>query len=131
MAPVAAWLTHGLSPDEFGPEVKSYRRLRIKGPVQSGREIVGEILYQDRFGNLMTNLTLQDLPQAMVSAGKVNLHIGGKTIQQLVQTYAQGNAGEPFAILGSSGFLEISVNKGSAARVLGVQRGAEVTLELA
>ncbi len=130
-APVAAWLAKLGQTTSFGEEVRDYVRFSLPKPTAAGTAIKGVVLRVDHFGNLMTNLTLQDLPQAMVSAGKVNLHIGGKTIQQLVQTYAQGNAGEPFAILGSSGFLEISVNKGSAARVLGVQRGAEVTLELA
>ncbi|MGB7296026.1 MAG: SAM hydroxide adenosyltransferase [Candidatus Aminicenantales bacterium] len=58
MAPVAAWLTHGISPEEFGPEVKTYRRLKIMEPVRSGSEIAGEILYQDKFGNLMTNIPI-------------------------------------------------------------------------
>jgi S-adenosylmethionine hydrolase len=61
---------------------------------------------------------------------QVRLTVNGKQITKFDQTFAQGGQGEPFALLGSSGFLEISVNKGSAARVLGVQRGAEVSLEI-
>jgi len=80
---------------------------------------------------LMTNLTMEDLPPAMTAEGKIKLHIDGKEVRQLAQTYAQGAPGEPFAIPGSSGFLEVSLHKGNAARALGVHRGAEVTLDLA
>jgi len=84
----------------------------------------------DTFGNLMTNFTAEDLPQAALPNGKIKLQVGGKQVERLAQTFAQGQPGEPVAILGSSGFLEIAVNKGNAARLLGVNRGAEVTLEL-
>ena len=85
----------------------------------------------DTFGNLITNLIAEDLPQAMVAAnGKLKLQVGGKPVEQLLQCFAQGAAGQAVAIMGSSGFLEIAVNKGHAARTLGVNRGAEVTLEL-
>jgi S-adenosylmethionine hydrolase len=66
----------------------------------------------------------------MVADGKINLQVGGKPVEQLAQTFAQGAVGQPVAVLGSSGFVEIVVNKGHAARVLGVNRGAEVTLVL-
>ena len=79
----------------------------------------------------MTNLTAEDLPAAMVAAGKIKLQIGNAQIEKLAQTFAQGAAGEPIAVMGSSGFLEVAVNKGHAARTLGAQRGTEVTLELA
>jgi len=55
--------------------------------------------------------------------------VNGKHVTQLAQTFASGKPGEPIAVLGSSGFLEIAVNRGSAARTLGANRGAEVTLE--
>jgi hypothetical protein len=86
------------------------------------------VLRVDTFGNLMTNFTAEDLPQG--ADGKINLQVGGKRVEKLAQTFAQGAAGEPVAIVGSSGFVEIAVNKGQAARVLGVNRGAEVILEV-
>ena len=88
------------------------------------------ILRVDHFGNLMTNFSPENVPQLTAPGRKIKILVGSKEIHQLAQTYAQGAPGEPFAILGSSGFLEISVNKGSAAHALGVQRGAEVTVEL-
>jgi S-adenosylmethionine hydrolase len=56
--------------------------------------------------------------------------VGGKPVKKFVETFAQGENGEPVALVGSTGFLEIAVNKGSAARTLGVGRGAEVVIAL-
>ncbi|MGH9594215.1 MAG: SAM hydroxide adenosyltransferase, partial [Bryobacteraceae bacterium] len=58
------------------------------------------------------------------------LSVNGKEIRVLTQTFAGGPAGEPVAVFGSAGFLEIAVNRGNAARTLGANRGAEVTLDL-
>jgi S-adenosylmethionine hydrolase len=66
----------------------------------------------------------------MVAAGKIKLQIGDTRIERLAHTFAQGAKGEPIAVMGSSGFLEVALNKGHAARTLGVHRGTEVTLEL-
>ncbi len=130
-APAAAWLSKGSQTASFGEEVTDYVRFALPKPKASGNALKGVVLRVDNFGNLMTNLTMEDLPPAMTAEGKIKLHIDGKEIHQLAQTYAQGAPGEPFAIPGSSGFLEISLHKGNAARALGVHRGAEVTLDLA
>ncbi|PYU32325.1 MAG: hypothetical protein DMG28_12135 [Acidobacteria bacterium] len=130
-APAAGWLSKGSQTASFGEEVTDYVRFALPKPKASGNALKGVVLRVDNFGNLMTNLTMEDLPPAMTAEGKIKLHIDGKEIHQLAQTYAQGAPGEPFAIPGSSGFLEISVHRGNAARALGVHRGAEVTLDLA
>jgi len=129
-APVAAWLSKTFQASSFGEEVSDYVRFSLPKPQASGTTIKGVILRIDNFGNLMTNFSPEDLPQGMSPGGKIKLRIGDREIGQFAQTYAQGAAGEPFALLGSSGFLEISVNQGNAARLLGVPRGAEVTLQL-
>jgi S-adenosylmethionine hydrolase len=96
----------------------------------AGGALKGVVLRVDAFGNLVTNFTAEDLPQAMSTDGKIRLNVGGKKIEKLAQTFAEGAAGEPLALVGSSGLLEIAVNKGHAARALGVNRGAEVLLEI-
>ncbi len=130
-APVAAWLSKTGQTASFGDEVSDYVRFSLPKPKASENTVKGVVLRVDNFGNLVTNLTPESVPQLMVAGRKLRVLVAGKEIHQLAQTYAQGTPGEPFAILGSSGFLEISVNRGNAARLLEVQRGAEVTVELA
>src|SRR5579872_5078177 len=128
-APVAAWLAKAFQTEAFGEEITDYVRFTLPRPKAAGSTRKGVVLRVDTFGNLVTNFTAEDLPQAASADGKINLQVGGKRVEKLAQTFAQGAAGEPVAIIGSSGFVEIAVNKGQAARVLGVNRGADVMLE--
>jgi S-adenosylmethionine hydrolase len=130
-APVAAWLAKTYQTEAMGEEISDYARFTLPRAKASGSTLKGVVLRVDVFGNLLTNFKAEDLPPAMIAGGTIALQIGSKRIEKLVQTFAQGPAGEPVAILGSSGFLEIAVNKGHAARALAVNRGAEVTLGLA
>jgi S-adenosyl-L-methionine hydrolase (adenosine-forming) len=130
MAPVAAWLTRGLLPHKFGPEVRKYRRLKIKEPVLAGRVIAGEILYQDKFGNLITNI-----PAALISSGKpskskrgMTLLIGPTRIDRFVESYAEVKDKQPFFLVNSQGLVEIAVREGSAAVRLGANQGDPVTI---
>jgi hypothetical protein len=132
MAPLAAWLTHGLSPDEFGPEVKSYRRLKTKEPVRSGGEVVGEILYQDKFGNLMTNISLSMLQSFKPSKlkQKMVIHLGQTRIDRLAASYAEIKDSRPFFLVNSQGLIEIAVRESSAAAALGLKPGDPVRIRL-
>lgn len=130
-APVAAWVAKTYQTEAMGEEITDHVRFTLPRPKVAGAARKGLVLRVDAFGNLMTNFTAEDLPQGADANGKINLQVGGKRVEKLAQTFAQGAAGEPVAIVGSSGFLEIAVNKGHAARALGVNRGAEVLLEIA
>jgi S-adenosylmethionine hydrolase len=89
------------------------------------------VLRADRFGNLVTNFTPEDVPalfQSEPSAFKIV--IGKREISTMRQNYAEGTPGEVFGILGSMGFLEISANRGAAAQLVGAGKGAEVLIVL-
>lgn len=132
MAPVAAWLTHGLPPGEFGPAVKCCRRLKIQPPVRSGREITGEILYQDKFGNLITNIPSAIFPPAMASKPKPGtaLYLGRTQIDRLVTSYAEARDDRPFFLVNSQGLIEVAVREGAAAAALGAKPGDPVRIRL-
>jgi len=130
-APVAAWLSKAWQTEAFGEEITDFTRFALPKPKATGQSVKGIVLRVDAFGNLVTNFTAEEIPAASIQAGKIKLTVGGKQIAKLAQTFGQGPAGEPIAVMGSSGFLEIAVNRGNAARTLGVNRAAEVTLDLA
>ena len=127
-APVAAWLTKNWQGSSFGDEISDYKRFALPRPKEADGVVKGVILRADTFGNLITNFRLEDLPAGVLNGGGINLQIGTQAVSKFVETFAQGNGTEPFAYLGSSGFLEIGVNKASAARALGLNRGAPVAL---
>jgi S-adenosylmethionine hydrolase len=110
-APVAAALSKGIAMEEFGAEINDEVRLpSLETPLR--------IIHIDRFGNCVTNITRADK----------GLIVNGRTISEFRQFYGDGDDESLFAIRGSAGFIEISVNGGSAAKVLGVQRGDEVVV---
>ena len=84
--------------------------------------MVGRVLHIDGFDNLITNIKSGDVPP-----GKAVIAVGGHRIHGISQFYAhaQGLA----AIMGSSGYLEISLKNGSAAKFTGAKVGHEVRLE--
>jgi S-adenosyl-L-methionine hydrolase (adenosine-forming) len=129
-APTAAWLAKAFQTEAFGEEITDYVRFTMPKAKMSGQAVKGVVLRVDAFGNLMTNLRAEDVPAAMVSSGTIKLTVNGKQIQKFVQTFGLGGPGEPVALFGSAGFLEIAVNRGNAARTLVASRGAEVTLDL-
>jgi S-adenosylmethionine hydrolase len=128
-APVAAWLSKGWQTAAMGEEIQDYKRFALPRPKATNGVLKGIVMRVDGFGNLVTNFRQEDLPEGVWQADKVNFQIGTHAVSRLVETFALGKAGEAIAYLGSSGYVEIAVNKGNAARTLGLNRGAVVTLQ--
>lgn len=127
-APVAAYLSKAWATESFGDEITEFTRFALPKPKAAGDALKAVVLRVDAFGNLMTNLRAEDLPEDTVAMGKIKLQVGGKSVERFVATFGEGNNGEAVALVGSSGYVEIAVNKGSAAKALGAGRGAEVIL---
>jgi S-adenosyl-L-methionine hydrolase (adenosine-forming) len=127
-APIAAWLSKGWQTAGMGEEIQDYKKFALPRPKASDGATKGVVMRVDSFGNLITNFRAEDLSEEDRSKGQVNLQVGTQTITRLVDTFARGQNGEPIAFIGSSGYVEIAVNKGSAARALGIGRGAAVVL---
>jgi S-adenosylmethionine hydrolase len=130
MAPVAAWLTRGVPPGEFGPEVKSFKRLKIERPRRSGDMISGEILYQDKFGNLMTNIPFSLFPPVGQARRRpqVVLVRSGTRIGRFGSSYSDVPDTPPFFLINSQGLVEIAVREGSAAARLRAKPGDPVMI---
>lgn len=122
-APAAALLSQGVAPGRIGDPIEDFVRLAIPEPRPVSPKVrEGVVLKVDRFGNLITNLPVEDLRSGFV------VTVGETQIQTLRPSYAAGAPGEVFLIAGSSGYLEISMNQGSAAEATGVRAGAVVTM---
>ena len=127
-APVAGALSRGVAVEELGPRVSDFVRLPLARPARRADGVLeGRIIHVDRFGNCVTNFSRQEIPVEPSDAG-LRMKVGGFEIKQLRRFFADERdaPGEPFAIWGSAGLLEIAVNRDSAARRLGVGRGRPV-----
>ncbi len=127
-APVAAWLSKSWQPGSMGEEITDFKKFAMPKPKQADGLLKGVVLKVDAFGNLITNFRTEDLTPECLEKGAISLQVGTHLVTRLVSTFAYGNAGEAVVYLGSSGYLEIAVNKGSAAKTLGIGRGASVLL---
>ncbi len=132
-AAVGGWLSKGVAPAEFGPEITDYVRNPLPKVEQVGEgSLRGVVMKVDKFGNLITNIGELDAP-ALFSTHPppVNILIAGQTVTHLCRSYAEGDEGEIFSILGSSGYLEIATRQGSAAEKLAAEVGTPVGVVLA
>jgi S-adenosylmethionine hydrolase len=129
-APAAAHLAKGTPAARFGKRVHDFVRSAMLFPVQTERGVwTGRILKVDRFGNLITNFHVDRLPDVRTRPFELRAD-GLHRIARLALNYAETEIGELFAIVGSSGYLEISANQDSAARQLGCGAGAVVKLQI-
>jgi hypothetical protein len=128
-APVAAHLASGVPPARFGKLIDDYLQLTFHRPVKSVKNAwTGSVLKVDRFGNLITNLHLDDFPNLQIRPFR--LLAGRQPITRLALTFTDCTAGELFVLVGSSGYLEVATNQGSAANILGCGAGSQVELTI-
>ncbi|MHB1938107.1 MAG: SAM hydrolase/SAM-dependent halogenase family protein [Acidobacteriaceae bacterium] len=125
-APAAAYLAvqieqGNVQPETFGPEIDSLIQLPVPEPIHNpDGSIEGVILKSDKFGNLLTNLAAADLPNELVN---FSVAFGNLRITRFCRYYAEAPPGELFTIVGSSGLLEIAMNRGSAREETGTTPG--------
>jgi len=122
-APVAARLALGEPLANLGPALEDYRRLPLPAPSIGSRGAEGTIRYVDRFGNLVSSIPAAGLPPVAAA------QLGASSIPGPLRTsYVAVEAGQALLIEGSSGFVEVSLNGGDAARMLNSRVGATLNL---
>jgi S-adenosylmethionine hydrolase len=128
-APAAGWLAKGTALVSMGKSITNYHVIEIARPEVAQDHIEGEVLRVDRFGNLITNIDRRTLDQ-FAGGRPIAITIADRNIPRIVATYADAPAGELCALFGSTDHLEVAVNAGHAAQVLGLGRGARATVRL-
>ena len=124
-APVAAQLALGAPLHSVGAVMKEPpERLKDPVPWYQGKAVIGEVLYVDHFGNLVTNLTEDLVP------GYAVMEVEDFEIGPVRRTFADVPTGELLAFIGSGNTVEIAVRDGSAARRLGIGVGGRIRVRL-
>lgn len=127
-APAAAHLANGISPSEFGREIRKIVTLRFAKITKRENTLTGEVIHIDGFGNIVTNLREKDL-ESMGIKKTVNLKLKNTKLKlKLCKAYGEVNARQPLVIIGSHNFLEISINQDNAAENFQIRVGDKVTL---
>lgn len=126
-APIAAHAARGVSANELGRETaESYMRISIPVPRRLEHSVEGQLIYVDRFGNLVTNVRIEDL--LAFRGEEVSVTIAGVRIRGISTHYAAAREGSALAVWNSWGRLEIAVRNGSAVRHLRTRVGDRVVV---
>jgi S-adenosylmethionine hydrolase len=128
-APVAGHLSLGISPAKFGRPIFDYERVEGPQPRREGKRWIGQILWADPFGNLITNIN-RDVHGPWLGKEKWVIRGKGWTIENLSETYGEVKPGKPLALFGSSGWLEVAVNQNRAQKVLKLNPGDPLVISL-
>lgn len=128
-APVAGHLAAGLPLTELGPEARDPVRVPIPTPrPDRAGGIAGQVIWIDRFGNCITNLTPAELAAVAPSGEPAHVLLDGRRIP-VVRTYDEAPPDGDGALLGSSGCMELFSRRGNLARRRGVTPGRAVVLQ--
>jgi len=128
-APVAAWLSKGIAPVKLGQRVKEYMSFPIPEPRWfADNSLQGQVIHTDRFGNLITNITPEELKPWLSSRKPPTIIIKGQTIKGLKQFYSQATPHELCALINSDAHLEIFLIQEDAQSVLNIKNDERVII---
>jgi S-adenosylmethionine hydrolase len=126
LAPAAAHLLRGGPPEQLGPPRAKFVTLRNFEPTADEQGFVGEVIFRDTFGNLISNINADRLAETPSDSWVIE--IADERIEGIVRTYGERPTGTLIALIGSSGWVEIAVVNGDAARQLTAGAGTTVRI---
>jgi len=128
-APVASYLSLGVSIEQFGQEISDPVRLDIYKPEYGEGYIRGHVIHIDHFGNLITDIERGESEKVM-DFDDVRIRAGGFSIETVSGAYSAGSPGEVVCVWGSHGHLEVAVSQGRAETLMeGFGRGSEILVQ--
>ena len=127
LAPVAGQLASGLPAEKLGPSLSQLVELALPQPRIGPGRALGEVLLVDSFGNLITNIRLEELPPP-VAVAELTVECKQQSIVGLQRAYDVAPPGTLVAVLDSQGRLEIAAVRGNAAAVLAACEGTSVVV---
>ena len=126
-APVGARLSKGMPIEVVGNKISDFVDLDFGNFGIDGPFLVGEVVYADSFGNVITNIPEDTVLKFCTFGSQVK--VNGRRVS-FVQTYAFVRQEEPLVLIGSHSFLEIAVNNGNAALQFGLKSGDQVVIKI-
>ena len=127
-APVAAYLLNGVNPILFGPQIRELKKPIFPKVSKTQNCLIGEVLYIDGFGNVITNIHIDDFSQNSYGK-KITVEFpSSKLTLKFCKSYSETKLGELLVLIGSHGFLEISANQDNAAKMTKIRLGDKIVI---
>ena len=124
-APAAAFLAAGADFSDVGPKLDAWVQLAFPTPQSQKDQVQGSVVYVDRYGNAITNIPNREFldPERLA-----DVWVGQKRVTRVHEFYQSVGPGKAVCVPGSSGFLEIAVNQGDAAKRLRLKVGSPISV---
>jgi hypothetical protein len=131
-ASAAAYLSTDIPPSLFGKEIHDYKIPEFSKKDIDKDQIIGEILHVDDFGNVISNITKEDLKKSgLLNKNSLNIKINNSLLNlEFSKAYGNVPIGDPLTLIGSSGFLECSINRGSFGKHFNVKIGEILSVSI-
>ena len=127
--PIAAHITNGVSFQDIGRRIDDFIDLDFGQAKLRENAARGQVIYIDRFGNIITNITKEILSKGLVYNKKIMIFSGDTNIEiPFVKSYGYVKKRELLATIGSSDLLEIGINQGNAAKKLAIKEDDKVEI---
>ena len=128
-APCAGYLSAGKNFSDVGPVINNIKYLEYPKVNTNKNTLIGEIVSIDSFGNMITNISVEAV-RSFIGKQKFEIYFAAERFNNIENTYNDVPIGKPLALFGSSGYLEISMNGGSASSYFMTPLGSTVTIQL-
>jgi len=128
LAPNAAKIASGTSLQDLGPSVNAYKRMIGRTSRATRKQINGHVIHIDHYGNLITNIKLEDFE--ILSKGKgYTVKFGRENMHYIQNTYNSVDNGDAFLLFNTLGYLEIGISHGNASQLLGLRFDSPVMIQ--
>ncbi len=128
LAYYACRIALGHKPESIGQRMKQITSLSLFNPIIDQHSIKGHIIYIDHYENLMVNINKELFEQERKDRSFDILISRNDSINSISKYYDDVPSGEKLAIFNAAGYLEIAINKGNAAGLLGLKKGDAVII---
>ena len=126
-AVAAAKLASGVAITDLGKPRTSFKKMIDRQVKATKRQIAGQVIHVDNFGNLITNIPKEAFD--VLSNGKVfTIQFGGEKFRKIHTQYNLAEEGECFVIFNNLALLEIGIYKGNASELLGLTYDSTVSI---
>jgi len=128
---VACHILRGGKPSILGQSLTSFKAFtpHLPSEINNGESLVGEVIYIDRFGNIITNIEKDFFTQHKRERDFI-IHLPrGNKVYKINKTYSDVKESEIVILFNSSRLLEIAINRADknaesgASTLLGIKEG--------
>ncbi len=118
-------LINGKAIEEVGDASVSMQVKNPLKPMLGNNWIEGQIIFIDNFENVIVNIHKEEFEEQRKGRSFKIMFKRDEVIDKVSESYADVTEGEKLALFNSAGYLEIAINKGNAAGLLGLQGFSE------